>query len=59
MQSEFNQGASYCRDCIIANIIGMQNEIGNDIDNEQYQILQDLLCHIEDMYGKLCTEFKA
>lgn len=57
--SEFNKGAAYCRDCIIANIIGFQNDIGLDESNEQYQILQELLVRIEETYGKCCGEFKG
>ena len=57
MQSEFNKCAAYCRDCIVANIIGMQNNLGNDETNKEYQILQKLLIHIEDTYGKQCCEF--
>lgn len=59
MQSEFNRGASFCRDCIISNIIGMQNDIGNDEKDSRYMILQELLIHIENEYGKPCTSFKA
>jgi hypothetical protein len=57
--SEFNRGAAYCRDCIIANIIGLQNEVGLDESNEQYQILQKLLVHIEETYGGCCRDFKG
>ena len=57
--SEFNRGAAYCRDCIIANIIGLKNEVGLDESNEQYQILQKLLVHIEETYGGCCRDFKG
>ncbi len=57
--SEFNKGAAYCRDCIIANIIGFQNDIGCTQTNEQYQILQKLLVHIEEIYGRCCKDFKG
>ena len=59
MQSEFNQGAQYCRDNIISTIIGMQNGLGCDETNPQYQILQELMIDIEEKYGNLMKPFKG
>lgn len=58
MQSEFNKGASYARDLIIANIIGMQNEI-IDKDSPKYSTLQELLEHITESYGDFSKLFKG
>ena len=57
MQSEWNKGAAYCRDCILANIIGIQNDIGCDESKAEYKILQKLLLLIEEQYGKQCDKF--
>ena len=59
MQSEFNKGAAYGRDCIIADIIGIQNAILNEMDSEQYKTLQALLISIEEQYGKPMEVFKG
>ena len=59
MQSEFNKGAAYARDCIIANIIGIQNSIIDQMEGEQYKTLQALLITIEDRYGKSMKDFKG
>lgn len=59
MQSEFNKGAAYARDCIIANIIGIQNSIMDQMEGEQYKTLQALLITIEDRYGKCMKDFKG
>ncbi|WP_342759464.1 hypothetical protein [Kineothrix sedimenti] len=57
MQSEFNKGAAYARDCIIADIIGLQNKIIDQTDGEQYKTLQSLLIKIEDSYGEIMKDF--
>lgn len=58
MQSEFNKGASYARDLIVANIIGMQNET-IDKDSPRYNTLQELLEHITKSYGDFSKPFKG
>ncbi len=57
MQSEFNKGAAYMRDIIVSHIIGIQNDLGNNIEDKGYQELQKLLELIEDQYGKMCEDF--
>ncbi len=59
MESEFNQGAAYARDCMIAKIIGLQEEIGFDEKKESYIILQKLLIDIEESYGGMFRPFKG
>lgn len=56
--SEFNKGAAYARDCILANIIGMQNEIP-DKDSSGYTALQELMDCIIDRYGDMTKPFKG
>ena len=58
-QSEYNKGASNCRDNIMVNIIEMQNELGNDKNNPKYQILQELLLQIIDTYGDMMKPYKG
>lgn len=58
MQSEWKQGAANMRDNVIAHIIGMQNDLGNDINDKGYQELQKLLEFIEEQYGKMMNEYK-
>ena len=43
MQSEWSKGAANMRDNVISHIIGMQNDLGNDIEDKGYQELQKLL----------------
>ena len=57
MQSEFNKGASYMRDNVISHIVGMQNDLGNDVEDKGYQELQKLLELIEEQYGKMLSKF--
>lgn len=59
IQSEFNKGAAYARDCILANIIGVQNSIMNEMESEQYKTLQALLITIEQNYGEMHAQFKG
>lgn len=58
-QSEFNKGATYARDCILANIISVQNSIMNEMESEQYKTLQALLVAIEQKYGEMNTDYKG
>lgn len=59
MQSEFNKGASYVRNIVIANIIGIQNAQGNNEGSEEYKVLQSLLITIENNYGEYGKKFKG
>jgi hypothetical protein len=59
MESEFNNGAAHCRDLIIANIVGMQNELGCNEQDPKYIALQELLVLITDRYGNCCQPFKG
>lgn len=52
-QSDWNKGAAYARDSIIAHIISMMN--GQEKDTS----LQALLELIEDRYGSVCQPFKG
>jgi hypothetical protein len=56
--SEFNKGAAMMRDLVISHIIGMQNDIGNDVNNESYQKLQELMDLIEERYGEMYKPFE-
>lgn len=56
--NEYNKGAASCRDNIICNIIGMQNDLGNDADNPKYQVLQELMDLIIDRYGDMMKPYK-
>lgn len=57
--SDFNKGAAMMRDLVISHIIGMQNDIGNDIEDKGYQKLQELMELIEERYGEYYKSFKA
>lgn len=57
--SEFNQGAAYARDLILANIIGLQNEARYRQGTEGYNALQELLEHCTETYGDMCQPFKG
>lgn len=57
--SDFNKGAAMMRDLVISHIIGMQNDIGNDIEDKGYQKLQKLMELIEERYGECYKPFKA
>ena len=57
--SDFNKGAAMMRDLVISHIIGMQNDIGNDVEDKGYQKLQELMEIIEERYGKYYKPFKA
>lgn len=57
MQSEWSKGAANMRDNVISHIIGMQNDLGNDIEDKGYQELQKLLELIEERYGKMLGKF--
>ena len=57
MQSEWKQGAAHMRDNVFAHIIGMQNGLGNDVNDKGYQELQKLMDLIEEQYGKMFGEY--
>lgn len=56
--SDFNKGATMVRDLIICHIIGLQNDLNNNQNNEGYKKLQELMDLIEERYGKLYQPFK-
>ena len=53
--SDFNKGAAMMRDLVISHIIGIQNDIGNDVEDKGYQKLQELMELIEE--GNWRTEY--
>lgn len=55
--SDFNKGAAMMRDLVISHIIGMQNDIGNDVTDKGYQKLQELMELIEEQYGEIYKPF--
>lgn len=57
--SDFNKGAAMMRDLVISHIIGIQNDIGNDVEDKGYQKLQELMELIEERYGEYYKLFKA
>lgn len=57
MQSEWKKGAADMRDNVISHIIGMQNDLGNDVNDKGYQELQKLMDLIEERYGKMFGEY--
>lgn len=56
--SDFNKGAAMMRDLVISHIIGMQEDIGNDVEDKGYQKLQELMNLIEERYGKYYKPFE-
>ena len=56
--SDFNKGATMMRDLVIAHIIGMQDDIGNNVEDKGYKKLQELMELIEERYGKYAKPFK-
>ena len=56
--SDFNKGAAMMRDLVISHIIGMQNDIGNDVEDKGYQKLQELMELIEGRYGGIYKPFE-
>ena len=57
LRKEREAGAKSMRDNVIAHIIGMQNEMGNDVNDKGYQALDKLLDLITERYGKMFGEF--
>lgn len=55
--SDYQLGCMHMRDLIIANIIGIQNNM--QPQSEAYQALQKLLLHIEDAYGGYAQKYKG
>lgn len=56
--SDFNKGATMMRDLVISHIIGMQNDMGNDVTDKGYQKLQELMNLIEERYGDYYKSLK-
>ena len=56
--SDFNKGATMMRDLVISHIIGMQNDMGNDVTDKGYQKLQELMELIEERYGDYYKSLK-
>ena len=52
-----NTGAKWMRDNVISYIIGMQNDLGNDVTDIGYQELQKLLELIIDRHGDMFKDF--
>lgn len=56
---DYNAGSKYARDCIIAEIIGLQNGIMDKTESEEYKAYQNVLELIIDRHGDMYTEFKG
>lgn len=56
---DFNKGSQYTRDCIIAEIIGLQNNIMDKPESEEYKSYQKVLELIIDRHGDMYQEFKG
>lgn len=56
---DFNAGSRYARDCIIAEIIGLQNGIMDRTDSEEYKAYQKVLELIIDRHGDMHKDFKG
>ena len=56
--SEFNRGARFARDATLSMIIGMQNDIGNNVESEKYKAYQEIYDAIVEIQGDMFKEFK-
>ena len=56
--SEFNNGAKFSRDAVLSMIIGMQNDIGNDVESDKYKAYQEIYDAIVETQGDMFKEFK-
>ena len=57
--SEFNRGAEYVRDNILASIIGLQNGIRHsNLDDPTYKAYQKVYNLIKERYGDMFDKFK-
>lgn len=56
---DFNAGSKYARDCILAEIIGLQNGIMDKTESEEYKTYQKVLELIIDRHGDMYEEFKG
>ena len=56
---DYNAGSKYARDCILAEIIGLQNGIMDKIESEEYKAYQKVLELIIDRHGDMHREFKG
>lgn len=57
--TEFGNGAKYARDAILCTIIGLQNDIGNNVQSERYQAYQKVYDTIVKNYGDMMKDFKG
>jgi hypothetical protein len=48
-------GRNYVRDELIAQLIGWQNNIGNDKDSEEYKAYQRVIDYLENNFGKFLS----
>lgn len=56
---DFYNGSKYARDCIITEIIGLQNGIMDKKESEEYKAYQNVLELIIDKYGDMYRDFKV
>lgn len=56
---DFNAGSKYARDCILAEIIGLQNGIIDKTESEEYKAYQKVLELIIDRHGDMYKDFKG
>ena len=56
--SEFNNGAKFARDATLSMIIGMQNDIGNNVESDKYKAYQEVYDAIVETQGNMFKEFK-
>lgn len=56
---DFNKGSQYARDCILAEIIGLQNGIMDKTDSEEYKAYQKVFEMIVDRHGDMYEDFKG
>ena len=56
--SDFNDGAKYVRDSILALIIGLQNKNGNQTQSEQYKAYQEIYDTITNVFGDMFENIK-
>lgn len=52
--TDFNRGLNTMKDNIICRIIGIQNDMANDINSDTYKTFNNLINMIEQDYGMLC-----
>ena len=55
-RTDFERGAIYARDCIIATILGMQESVRGTAKYSAYQEVADM---IEERFGNMFQDFKG